>query len=67
MAAFLVSSTSYMYLSVSTCVLCDQVIISNPCLAALIISGELCKPEISALCNVLTVVFCNRLVHRSLD
>jgi len=55
------------YVSVSTCVVCDQIIISDPCLAALIISGELCKPEISALCSVLTVIFCNKLIHRSLD
>jgi len=66
-STFLVFSASYVYLSVSSCVMCDQVVICDPCLAALIISGKLCKPEISALCNALTVLFCNKLVHRSLD
>jgi len=41
------------YICLSTCVVCDQIIISGPCLVALIICGKLCESEISALYNVL--------------
>jgi superfamily II RNA helicase len=45
-AAFPVFSANYMYLSVSTCIAYDQIVVTDLHLAALIISGELCKPEI---------------------
>jgi hypothetical protein len=56
MVTFVVFGTGY---TVSAYVSCDQIIITSLRLAALIISGELCKLEIPVLCNVLPVLFCN--------